>query len=369
MSEVLQTETLHPSVLRDTHQKLGALIAIQDGRAIPTSYGDVLLEYAAVRERGAGLSDLSHHGRLLVSGSEAVQFLNGLITNDMKTLAENQWMPALFPNVQGRLIASVRVIHRSDGFLLETEAATHERVLQTIARFTLAGDFKVTDLTTELLHLSLQGTQATKIISGLFGKSTAHLDRYGVVFVPWRESQVTVLRSTASSIAGFDLYVDADHAVALWETLTAAGARPVGADALEILRIENGQPRFGVDMDESNVVSETNLDEAISFTKGCYIGQEIVARIKYRGHVAKKLTGLRFERGVHVESGATVRSADGKDIGRITSATLSPHLGCTVALGYLKYDYLAPGTSVKVAAADQEFSAEVAALPFVSELA
>jgi folate-binding protein YgfZ len=120
-------------------------------------------------------------------------------------------------------------------------------------------------------------------------------------------------------------------------------------------------------MDESNVVSETNLDEAISFTKGCYVGQEIVARIKYRGHVAKKLTGLRFERGVRVDGGATVRSVDGKDIGRITSATFSPHLGYSVALGYVKYDYLPPGTRVKVAAADQELSAEVVELPFVRE--
>src|SRR4030095_1906601 len=190
MSEVVQTETVPPSVLHDTHQKLGGRFTMQDDHAIPASYGDVLLEYASVRERGAGLIDLSHHGRLLVGGSEAVQFLNGLITNDMKTLAESQWMPALFPNVQGRLIASVRVIHRPDGFLLETEAATHERVLQTISRFTLAGDFKVTDLTTELVHLSLQGTQATNIISGLFGESPARLDRYGVAFVPWKESQV-----------------------------------------------------------------------------------------------------------------------------------------------------------------------------------
>src|SRR5438552_15802932 len=100
-------------------------------------------EYSAVREGGAGLIDLSSRGRLLVSGSEAVMFLNGLITNDMKTLAMNSWMPAVFPNVQGRLIASVRIIHRDDGFLIDTESATLETVTKLIERFTLAGDFRV----------------------------------------------------------------------------------------------------------------------------------------------------------------------------------------------------------------------------------
>jgi len=151
----------------------------------------------------------------------------------------------------------------------------------------------------------------------------------------------------------------------LWQALTNAGARPLGFDAFETLRIETGQPRYTIDMDETNVVSETNLDDAISYTKGCYIGQEIVARIKYRGHVAKKLTGLLFERGVSVQGGAIIRSLDEKEIGRITSVTLSPHLGRTIALGYVRYDYLAAGTTLKVAAADTEFSATVTELPFV----
>jgi folate-binding protein YgfZ len=181
----------------------------------------------------------------------------------------------------------------------------------------------------------------------------------------WQESHITIIRASHTAENGFDLFVEAKAAAALWEVLTNAGARPLGFDAFEILRIEAGQPRYGVDMDETNVVTETNLDDAISYTKGCYIGQEIVARIKYRGHVAKKLTGLMFERAVNVRQGATVRSLEDKEIGRITSATLSPHLGRSVALGYVKYDYLAPGTSVKVVSGDKEFAAQVTELPFV----
>ncbi|HXM35026.1 MAG TPA: glycine cleavage T C-terminal barrel domain-containing protein, partial [Pyrinomonadaceae bacterium] len=284
---------------------------------------------------------------------------------DMKSLGENQWMPAVFPTVKGRLIASVRVIHRPDGYLIDTEASTRERVQQTVARFTLAGDFRVADLTAGIAQLSLQGARAGETVRGVFGEAAANLAPFAVAVVPWLDNQVTVIRATHTAAEGFDLFVEASAAVALWEELTTAGARPAGFEALEILRIEAGQPRYGVDMDETNVVTETNLDEAISYTKGCYIGQEIVARIKYRGHVAKKLTGLLFERPVNVPSGATVSSLDDKDIGRITSPTLSPHLGRTVALGYLKYDYLPAGTTVKVVSGDNTFTAEVAELPFV----
>ncbi len=126
-----------------------------------------------------------------------------------------------------------------------------------------------------------------------------------------------------------------------------------------------GEPGYGVDMDETKGVTETNLDNEVSYTKGCYLGQEIIARIHFRGHVAKKLTGILFSQAVELGQGARVMSEGGKEIGRVTSHTLSPHLGCTVALGYVKYDYLSPGTSVKVELNDSEYGAQVAALPFV----
>jgi folate-binding protein YgfZ len=118
-------------------------------------------------------------------------------------------------------------------------------------------------------------------------------------------------------------------------------------------------------MDESNVVTEAALDDAVSYTKGCYVGQEIIARIKYRGHVAKKLSGVIFEQAVKVDTGAVIKSVDDKEVGRITSVTDSPRLGRTIALGYLKYDYLALGTKVKVIAGDEELFADVTELPFV----
>src|ERR1700730_8487390 len=130
----------------------------------PANYGDTAAEYAAVRDGGAGLIDLSSRGRIVVSGSEAVTFLNGLMTNDMKTLEANSWMPAAFPNVQGRLLAALRVIHRNDGFLIDTESNRHDTIVKLLEPFTLAGDFRITDIRSETALLSVQGKKAEKVI-------------------------------------------------------------------------------------------------------------------------------------------------------------------------------------------------------------
>jgi len=308
-----------------------------------------MTEYEAVREGGAGIIDLSAlRGRIRVSGSEATMFLNGLITNDVKTLAENRWMPAVFPTVQGRLIGAVRVIRGSDpSFLIDTETASHEAVLKTISRFTLAGDFKVFDVTDETALLSVQGQGAAAILDEVFQIGTSDLPDKGVAQITWQDFPVTILRASHTAEDGFDALVDVSRKAELQQALETAGAQPVGEDTFEILRVEAAIARFGRDMDETNVVPETNLDDAISFTKGCYVGQEIIVRIKHRGHVAKKLTGLRFETDQQVEPGAVIRSVENQEIGRVTSAVISPKLG-SIGLGYVRYEQLAEGTRVVV---------------------
>lgn len=383
MTESVATKAALKSPLDSIHQRLGATMIERDGWSLPQSYGDVLLEYAAVREGAAGLIDLSSRGRIKVSGTEAVQFLNGLVTNDMKTLAEHSWMPAAFPNVQGRLIASVRVIRLHDNgtdrnvgptFLIDTEAATHGSVLKSIERFTLAGDFRVTDVTNQTAMLSVQGEKAVEIVRAVLGDAAAGIEANGVEQIEWPRNAkggsdvtegVIVLRAAHTAEGGFYFVVPSNDAGSLFEALENAGARPVGNDALEMLRIEAGVARYGIDMDETNVVTEAALDDAVSYTKGCYVGQEIIARIKYRGHVAKKLSGLMFEQAVPLEVGSSIQSSDSKEIGRITSTTYSPNLGRTIALAYLKYDYLALGTRVKVISAANELAAQVTELPFV----
>jgi len=308
-----------------------------------------MTEYEAVRDGGAGLIDLSaQRGRIRVNGSEAVMFLNGLITNDMKSLAENRWMPAAFANVQGRLIGAVRVVRGNDlSFLIDTEAASHEAVLKTISRFTLAGDFKVSDVTSETALLTVQGQGAAELLEKVFEPRVSDLPQNGVVETAWQNVPVTIIRATHTVEDGFDVVIDSSQKAELQQAFESAGALPIGEDTFEILRVEAGVARFGQDMDETNVVPETNLDDAVSYTKGCYVGQEIIVRVKHRGHVAKKLTGLRFETDQQIEPGAVIRSIENQEIGRVTSAVISPRLG-NIGLGYVRYEYLGSGTRVVV---------------------
>ena len=302
-----------------------------------------MTEYEVVRDGGAGVIDLSAaRGRIRVSGAEATMFLNGLITNDVKNLAQNRWMPAVFPTVQGRLIGAVRVLRGSEpGVLIDTETASHEAVLKTISRFTLAGDFKVADVTSETALLTIQGNQAAEIIEKVTGVSD--LPENGVA----EKDGVTIIRASHTGEVGFDVIIDSSRKAELQQALEDAGAQPIGEDTFEILRVEAGIARFGQDMDETNVVPETNLDEAVSYTKGCYVGQEIIVRIKHRGHPAKKLTGLRFQTDQQVEPGAVILSKENQEIGRVTSAVVSPRLG-SIGLGYVRYEHLAEGTQVVV---------------------
>jgi folate-binding protein YgfZ len=328
--------------------------------------------YEAVRGGGAGLFDLSARGRVEVSGGEAVMFLNGMLTNDVAKLEDGAWMHAAFPNPQGRLVASARVLRDGARFVFDTEPATYAALLKLLERFTLAGDFRVRDLTPGTALVSLQGARASEVVRSVFGEEVARLARSRVARADEApEGEATlVIRATHTAEDGFDIFVKAESAAALWRSLVAAGATPAGADALEVLRVEAGVPRYGADASDANVVLEVvDEAEAVSYTKGCYAGQEIIARIHWRGHVAKRLAGLVLDADADAAPPADARLRDplgGREAGRITSSVYSPRLRTRVALALVKYDFLAPGTELKVFDGDAEIgAARVAELPLV----
>ncbi len=300
--------------------------------------------YDSIRKGGVGFYE-QDRGLIAVLGKEAVQFLDGLITNDMKTLADGQQMLAAFPNAQGRLLAVVRVLKQGDRFLFETEGATREKLFQNLFRFTYAGDFFVEDLSLNYRTFDI------------FGELSEHgVAHYTAGF------EGIAFGGTGSST----ILIPVESADAFRESLTDAGGIAMPDETSETIRIENGAPKFGVDMDESTVVPELGLEGLISYTKGCYIGQEIIARIHFRGHVAKKLTGLILSEPPAVAGGTTpeveLSSTDGKNAGRLTSMTYSPSLGRSIALAFVRYDFLESGTELFIGNA----KATVTALPFIS---
>ena len=311
---------------------------------------DFLTEYETVRKKGIGFYEQSC-GLIEVSGGEAVMFLNGLITNDVAKFESYTWKLAAFPNAQGRLLAVVRVLRVDEGFLFETDDAAHEKVLKNLQRFTLAGDFKVRDLTAEYSRISVRG----KEISSFGYKIPTENEIIGAKFGEERGFLIRAYRAP-----GFDAFVPKTQAGSFTDELKTRGAIPIGEETREVLRVENGEPRYGIDMDETTVVLETGLKEAVSFNKGCYIGQEIIARIHFRGHVAKQLTGLILEEPARPND--ELKSAEGKAAGRITSVAFSPTLEKNIALAFVRYEVLAEGTELKV----NDSGATVKNLPFVS---
>ncbi|MFN2481101.1 MAG: aminomethyltransferase family protein [Pyrinomonadaceae bacterium] len=372
MTNTVEQAATRKLSLDETHRRAGAVLVERDGYLLPAAYGDAAAEYEAVRGgAGAGIVDLSARGRIEVSGKDAVQFLNGLVTNDVKTLAAGSWMHCAFPNPQGRLLAFARAWRATaeDTFLFDTETPTRAAVFKNLERFSLAGDFKVGDTTDRSAQLSVQGARAASIVGSALGTDLSSLTRGRVVVVDSQLGVITIARATHTGEDGVDLVTGADGAADLWEALVAAGARPVGQDALEVLRVEAGVARYGADVDATNVVLEAGLDEAVSYTKGCYVGQEIIARIHWRGHVAKRLSGLLPEDDDSVAAltpEAKIKTTDAsREIGRVSSVVFSPRLRKQIALGVVKYDFLAPGTEVLIEGERGQSRARVAGLPLV----
>lgn len=299
--------------------------------------------YQDIRSGRAGFYE-QKRGLIAVWGKEAVQFLDGMITNDLKTLDDGAQMLAAFPNAQGRLLAVVRVRRQSDTFLIETEETTREKLFQNLARFTFAGDFFVEDRSDSYSCFEIVGPRS----------DVYHTD----AFKTWPLAIVFELSQGAAYFVPVDLAEKfreflRDENKCVW----------ISDDLYEILRIEAGIPKYGVDMDETTVVPELGLDGLISYEKGCYIGQEIIARIHFRGHVAKQLTGLVLEpRSQNGDlAGTELASTDGKPAGKITSSAYSPNLEKQISMAFIRYDYLSEGTELSA----DGTTAVVTPLPFV----
>ncbi len=295
---------------------------------------NLLNEYNVVRENGIGFYE-QNRGLIEVSGKEAVQFLNGLITNDAVKLEENKQMLAAFPNAQGRLLAVVRVLRLGDKFLFETEVETYEKVLKNLQRFTFAGDFFVEDLSSDFRYFEITDSKFQISNPGFIEFQNC----FGVnVFVP---------KASAENFVS---------------ELKNKNAAQISDELYEILRIENGIPKYGVDADENTIVPELGIEDLISYKKGCYIGQEIIARIHFRGHIAKQLTGLILEN--EAQPNDELKSLDGKNAGKITSVTFSPKLEKFIALAFVRYGYLAEDTELTI----NDTTATVKNLPFIERI-
>ncbi|HET6304949.1 MAG TPA: glycine cleavage T C-terminal barrel domain-containing protein [Myxococcota bacterium] len=312
---------------------------------------------------GAGLFALGARGLVEVRGGDRVRWLNGMLTNDVAAAAARgtgAGCYALLLTREGRVVADLHVLVRDDSLWLETEAAAVETVIARLAKYVIADDVVLADRSSAFDRLAVEGPGADRVLAGLASEpppadSCADLRIAG--------TPVVVAAFAFAGGPGFQLFVPAGRGQDVSAALLAVGA-PHGLvasseEVLERLRIEAGVPRLGRELDESVLPDEARLERAVSTTKGCYTGQEVVARMRSRGRVSHLLVGLHCVGGSLPAPRAPLEDLEGKRVGEVTSAVLSPRFGA-IALAYVRRPWDAPGTRLRVGGG----SVEVASLPF-----
>jgi len=311
--------------------------------------------YHAVRQ-GAGIVRRGDRGVLAVSGPDRLTWLQGLLTNDVAALPIGGVCDAAYLTPQGRMITDMRVVNLAEQTLLDVPGSLAEALRSKLDGLLFSEDARIADLTRSLLVVDVHGPHAPRVVDQLPEPLKA---------------RVIIVADAPYGVPGFSIFAPADDLDAVQSALVAEGGLATTLETLDVIRVEAGRPAFLIDMNEHTIPLEAGIENrAISFTKGCYVGQEIIVRVLQRGHgrVAKKLAGLRLEKGELPKPADPIFAGD-REIGRVTSAVWSPTLEGGIALGYLHRDYLELDTPVKVRTSSGPVDALVASLPFIASLA
>jgi glycine cleavage system T protein len=347
------------------HERRGAVLINDRGIELPERFSDPLQEYQAVREK-AGLIDLSFRVQARMIGDDRISFLQGMVSNDVMALQPGDGCAAMLLTEQGRIVADLRVYALDTCFLLDVDARVKEKMIEALSRFIIADDVEMEDLSDQQVTLALQGPLASQVLAaaGTLVSLTAEFRHCEAVLAG---TSIRIIRASDTGEDGYEILVPHAQAESVWQFLLQAGGplglRPVGLTALNTLRVEAGIPWYGLDMDEGRIVLEVGLEHALSFSKGCYLGQEVVERATARGHINRKLSGLLVQGDTPPASGDKLFH-DSQEVGWITSAAVSPRLGRPIALGYVRREYQTLGTQLRIDRQGTPVIAEVVTLPF-----
>ncbi|MGD1156760.1 MAG: aminomethyltransferase family protein [Terriglobia bacterium] len=347
--------------LADYHVSQGATLAEYHGAIIPARFTDPTAEHRAVRG-ASGLLDFSFRAKFRLKGRDNARFLQRLVSNDVKKLTPGQGTYATLLNTQGHIVVDLRLYCAEDNFLVDTDADLHEKAMQSLGRYIIADQVEIEPL--DLYALAFQGPRALPLLEKTLHIDLPAMQEFYHFASNYAGFPIRVVRASSTGEEGYEVWVSAQGMEAVWGA--ACGQAPTydtlacGCEALESLRIEAGIPRYGQELGEDVIPLEAELWNALSFNKGCYVGQEIVERTRSRGHVNWKLMGLIVNAPQPPRPGEKL-VAEGRGIGEVTSSCVSPTLGKTLALAYVRREVSEPGTKLTFASG---VTAEVAALPF-----
>lgn len=353
----------HPLTLHDCHAALGAVFCSLGEREMVQRYSDPAAEAGAARA-GAGVLDWGGGTRLRVAHTgkrTAHDFLQGLLSNEVPLPPAHRGCYATLLTNTGKVISDCRVWPDEDGFLLTTESAAGPALRDTLTKYGFLDDITVTDVSDTTAMFGLYGPQAGAVFDAATGAALPGLEPDALVPVLTKAGPVRVTRNTVTGQAGFHILVEPARAQALWTALTGAGAHPLGLDAFHVLRVEAGVPWVGAELDERVLPNQVNLEGAVSLTKGCYVGQEAVAKLHYLGRSNRRMVGLLLGEAAPPARDAVVLAGERK-VGRVTSAVISATQGQTIALALCKTAAAVPGAALTVG---EDIPATAAELPFL----
>lgn len=353
--------------LYETHHALEATFTDSyENWELVAHFTDPDQEHHAVRQ-GVGVVDLSYRGRLRLTGGDRATYLHRIISNDVEGLSVGAGNYATILTNRGKIIADMNVYVFEDSIGIETNTETTSSLYQELDKYLIADDVAIEDFTEHTGVVGVHGPKSAELVQEVCGFDVRNLPAYHSLVDEIDGRRIICVRANETGEVGYNLCTASESTEWLWDTILtkgrAFGAESVGLTALNSLRIEAGIPRYGAELDDSIFPGEAELEEAISFEKGCYIGQEIVARMKYRGHPNRLLRGFEIESDILPLSGDRLFNED-KEIGWITSAIVSPTLGKTIGIGYVRVSFTDEGSQVEIETAGNRANATVQLLPF-----
>ncbi len=328
------------------------------GATTAASFGDPQGEFATL-QNGCGVYDLGFRAKISLTGGDRVRWLNGMVTNNIRDLAADQGIYAFLLNPQGHILGDLYAYNRGESITVDSDLSQAEKILATFDHYIIMDDVEVTNLSEQLTALGVAGPKSREVLAAA-GFEISEMRALQMQSVKWQDADCTLVRCEDEQHSSYEIWLAPDNVKQLWDALVATGATPAGSEALELQRIVSGVPRYGVDIRERDLPQETEQTRALNFNKGCYVGQEIVERIRSRGAVHRKFAGFLAEGAAPIVAGTKIVAGE-KEVGEITSAA-SLHLAGgkkTVALGYIRREVGIPGREVKLGAV----SATVVQLP------
>jgi len=333
--------------LHDRLLAAGAQIGPYCGVETARSFGDPNAEYNDLLT-SCGVYDLGWRAKIVLTGSDRVRWANGMVTNNIRDLKEGYGNYNFLLSAQGRIQGDLYIYNMGDHLMVDTERWQAPKILELFEKYIIMDDVEVTDISDKLIGIAVQGPNSMSILRTQGLTIADDVEPLKVAQMVWNGIGIAVTRMASDIAMTFEIWLAAANAGTLWDALVAAGARPVGTEALEMFRIAAGVPKYGQDITDKYIPQETEQFHALHFAKGCYLGQEIVERVRSRGAVHRHYAGFAIN-GPAPAPGTEIQ-VDGKRAGEITSARRIPVNGDqhTLALGYIRKESGEPGTVVQV---------------------